>query len=223
MGWLVCLVLVLACPFLAYAGVQLSATRVIYKEGLREGGLTVRNQSSNSTPHLIQSWITDATGADTSAMIVVPPLFRLDPDASRMLRIVKSEKALLSDQETLFWLNVKVVPSSDKNARNVLNAVVTFQLKLLYRPSGIKGDSGEAYKKLTFTRSEVNRLTIYNPTPFYVSLYSLVVDSESIDVPNMLAPYQKVTYSVPSRVPKEVSWCAVDDYGARTNMMNFNF
>lgn len=207
----------------ARAGVQLGATRVIFKEGQREDSLMVRDRSSDSSSHLIQSWVTDAAGGETAHMIVVPPLFRLEPGGGRALRIIRTEGELPSQQESLFWLNVKIIPSSEKKLKNVLQAVVIFQLKAIYRPSGLKGNANEAYKSLKFTRDGTGRLQVSNPTPYYVSFASLKVDGVEVKEAEFLAPNETASYPISSSSVKKIIWKAVDDYGAHTPEATFTF
>lgn len=213
---LICLLLCLT-PLLANADVQLSATRVIFNEGKREAGLRVRDRTPGSPAHLIQSWITDAVEAETSLITVVPPLFRLESGASRTLRIIKTEGQLPTDRESLFWLNVKVIPPTDKAAENVLKTVVVFQLKLIYRPAALKqSEAVRAYRSLTFASGSVGQLNVSNPTAYYVSLAHLKVDGVEVPEAALLPPYQTASYSIAASAPRKVTWVAVDDFGSMT-------
>lgn len=211
-------------PLLAQADVQLSATRVIFGEGRREASLTVRDRSENSPPHLIQSWVTDAAEADTSLITVVPPLFRLESGASRALRIVKADGELPKDRESLFWLNVKVIPPSEKDADDVLKTVVVFQLKLIYRPSALKREqAAKAYRSLAFDGSTKGQLKVSNPTPFYISLAHLKVDGVDVPEAALLAPHETASYPISAMAPRKVAWVAVDDFGSMTQEASFSF
>lgn len=207
----------------AQADVQLGATRVIYRQGQREVGLRVHERSTAAPASLIQSWIDAADGSPTAKMIVVPPLFRLEPGASRNLRIVQVGDGLPGDRESLFWLNVKVVPPSDRAADNVLKAAVVFQLKLLYRPRDLSGDANGAYRRLRFARGADGRLQVSNPTPFHVCLDYLRVDGLEIPQNAPLAPYATASFPLAGGQPRQVVWAAIDDYGAKAPQARFDF
>ncbi|WP_027923336.1 molecular chaperone [Pseudomonas sp. URMO17WK12:I12] len=211
-------------PLLAQADVQLGATRVIFAEGKREAGLRVRDRTTGSPPHLIQSWITDAAERETDLLTVVPPLFRLDSGVSRTLRIIKAPGALAKDRETLFWLNVKVIPPSEKDAEDVLKTVVVFQLKLICRPAALKPEqAAKAYRSLAFDRGTMGQLKVNNPTPFYVSLAYLKVNGVDIPEAALLAPHETASYPIAATEPRKVAWVAVDDFGVMTEEASFSF
>ncbi len=53
------------------------------------------------------------------------------------LRIIYTGPPLAADRESLFWMNVKTIPSVDKNAlngRNVLQLAILSRMKLFLRP-----------------------------------------------------------------------------------------
>lgn len=94
------------------AGVVVGGTRVVYDAGKKEASLSVNN-TEKSLPYLIQSWLENAREDDTTTvpLIITPPLFRLDAEQENILHIVRAGGNLPNDRESLFWLNVKSIPS----------------------------------------------------------------------------------------------------------------
>lgn len=88
---------------------------------------------------------------------------------------------LSKTQETLFWLNILDIPpkpsAKDQNVvpENFLQLAIRSRIKFFYRPSGIKEDAALAPEKLQWS-SNGTQLAIKNPTPFYITLTSIMQD-----------------------------------------------
>lgn len=74
----------------------------------------------------------------------------------------------------------------------------------------------QAMESLIFTRSE-NGITVYNPSPYYITLNSLKIANTVIPISvkqgnTLIAPMSRQTYS---RAPQQgaVEWTAINDYG----------
>ncbi|EPX2491959.1 molecular chaperone [Klebsiella michiganensis] len=97
------------------AGVVVGGTRLIYEGGKKEASINLSNPDKNI--YLIQSWVDSegrgkGTQAEKAPFIVTPPLFRLDSNQQNILRIVRAGGNLPEDKESLFWLNIKSIPSA---------------------------------------------------------------------------------------------------------------
>nr|WP_260513538.1 molecular chaperone [Serratia fonticola] len=208
--------LALATSMLAHAGVVVGGTRVVYDGSKRETALSVQNPDKD-TPYLIQSWVeSNGVRSNTKApFIITPPLFRLDAGQENMLRIVHTDSGLPKNRESVYWLNVKSIPSTKQSAGNQLHISVKTRLKLFYRPAELKGNPEIAYQQIKFT-SAGNTLIAHNPTSYFVSFYSLKVAGKEIDNPEMIAPLSQQHWTLPSSVSGKVSWQAINDYGAIT-------
>lgn len=202
-------------------GVSVGGTRLIYDAGKREATLPVRN-SANSVPHLIQSWVDDFSDPQVKTpFIITPPLFRLDAGKENILRIVfTGETVLPQDRESVFWLNVKAIPAVERTEANQLIIAVKTRIKLFYRPVGLRTDAANhAWEQLTFA-SDNGGLIIHNPTPYYVSLFSLKAGDQHVAMPPMIAPFS-VSFAPMGKadVNGPVTWQAINDYGAITEAL----
>lgn len=108
------LLLIMASSVPAMASVVAERTRIIFSEGNTEESLQLVN--SNSYPVAVQVWVDDGDLMATpekaiSPVLVLPPLFRLQPQAQRSLRLILSGASKLPlDRESAFWLNVYEIP-----------------------------------------------------------------------------------------------------------------
>ena len=196
------------------ASITVGGTRLIYNGAENEASLPVSN-SKDAVHYIIQSWIElSENSKEQVPFIVTPPLFRLDGGHENTLRVIYTgETSLPENRESVFWLNVKSIPSMTRSDENRLLIAVKTRMKLFYRPAALASENaGEAWTRLTFEpRGE--RLVINNPTPFYVSLYSLTVGNKTIAPPPMISPLSSVTVAGSG---KQVAWKAINDFGGVT-------
>ncbi len=198
----------------AHAGVVMGGTRVIFDEGKKEASLSVTNQEKN-IPYLIESWVSnfDQNNHGKVPFIVTPPLFRLDAGKENILRITYLGMPLPEDRESVFWLNVKSIAPLPRDKNNELQVNIKSEFKLFYRPKGLAGKPSEAWQQLTF-RHEGNQLIAHNPTPYFVSFYSLDVAHHAVKDPGMIAPFADRHWTVTDS--GAVTWSAINDYGGVT-------
>lgn len=65
---------------------------------------------------------------------MTPPLFVSEAKSENTLRIIYAGAPLPKDRESLFWMNVKAIPSVNKNSlegKNVLQLAILSRIKLL--------------------------------------------------------------------------------------------
>lgn len=119
----------------ANAGVIIGGTRVVYDGNKKEASIDVNNP--DKTPYLIQSWVETLNGgAEKAPFIITPPLYRLDGGQQNIERVVVTGN-LPQDKESLYWLNIKAIPSAPKKD-NTLQIAIKTRIKLIYRPAGLK-------------------------------------------------------------------------------------
>lgn len=207
----------LPCCSLALAvetgGVTVGGTRLIYDGGKKEASLSVTNSDSN--PYLIQSWAEMPNdGGDKAPFIVTPPLFRLDAGQQNLLRVVRKAGRLPEDRESLYWLNVKSIPAINpkKDTDNTLQIAVKTRIKLIYRPSALKGVPEDVTDKLTWSQSG-NKLTVNNPTPFVMNFQQVKVGRDEVKNVSFVGPMSSATFTTPTAASGAVSWRIITDFG----------
>lgn len=224
--WLVFSKAVLALLLLAgvnsapFAAVNVDRTRLVFAASDIAQSLTLANDSV--TPMLLQVW-TDAgetaSSPDNSRtpLVVLPPVFKMQPDELRTLRVMlSSRRSLPEDRESLFWLNIYQIPpelSATKSATRKLVLPLRLRLKVFIRPTGLKAPTANDEQKLRFNIASQG-ITITNPTPWYMSL--TVTATKGIRIGYMmLAPYERrdVVLSQAPGVGTTVNYAVINDSG----------
>ncbi|WGK60082.1 molecular chaperone [Pantoea sp. SS70] len=208
-----------SAPVLAESkgGFSLGNTRVIYKGEQKEATVTVIN-SAKKSPFLAQTWVSNYDNDSVNIkppFVVTPPLYRQD-EGKNTLRIVRSGGDLPSDRESVFWLNVKAIPAQSKENqnKNTLSFAYVLKIKLFYRPDNLPSSSGDAYKKLSFSRNG-SKLTANNPTPYYITVNKLTLGTSEVkNVTEMVPPYGKQDFTLPANANgQKVSFRVLNDMG----------
>ncbi|MBW7981708.1 fimbrial biogenesis chaperone [Enterobacillus tribolii] len=194
----------------AQAGVVVGGTRLVYDGNKKESSLNIRNP--DKIAYLIQSWVDmpdDVSGK--APFVITPPLFRLDSGQNNVLRVVRAGGNLPSDKESIFWLNVKSIPSAEMKD-NTLQIAVKTRIKLIFRPNGVKGTPEEAAQQLKWQRSG-NNIQVNNPTPFYLTFFSVKVNGTKLKETKMVAPFSSVSFPAPGGAGGSVAWQIINDFG----------
>ncbi|HHT0552360.1 TPA: fimbrial biogenesis chaperone [Klebsiella michiganensis] len=204
----------------AISGVEIGGTRLIYNGTGHQAAISVSNP--DNTPYLIQSWVSKNENSDDgdSLFVTTPPLFKLNPYAQNSVRVMLVGNAVPQDRESVYWLNIKSIPSSSAEAKNELLIAVKSKMKLFYRPAGLKGDPSLAYQQLTFSAAG-GKLSVHNPTPYSVSLYDVKVNGKELAKPPMVLPFQTLSLPQTTVASGEVSWRAINDFGGVTAQHKF--
>lgn len=202
------------------AGVALGATRVIYPAGQKQVQLSVTNNDDSST-FLIQSWVENADGVRDGRFVITPPLFAMQGKKENILRIIDAtNNQLPKDRESLFWINVKAIPSMDKSRLrdNILQLAIISRIKLYYRPANLVPAPEQAAEKLTFSRSG-SSLTLTNPTPYYLTVTELNAGARVLGNA-LVPPMGKTSVRLPPDAGSNITYRTINDYGALTPRMN---
>lgn len=198
----------------AVGGVSLGATRVIYPMNANQASLSIINHSKKDR-YLINAWVENQAGEKTKSFLVTPPLFVAEPSAENTLRIVSLAANLPQDRESVFWLNVKSIPSVDKKVleeKNILQLAVLSRIKLFVRPEKLKTASEDALKQAKFIKT-ANGIEVDNQSPYYISFVNVSVNATKLDSV-MAAPFEKTIISKISG--NKLSYQTVNDYGGVT-------
>lgn len=217
-GLLAGLLMIVASGYSAWAqaGVALGATRVIYPAGQKQVQLGVTNNDDSST-YLIQSWVENADGGKDGRFVITPPLFAMQGKKENTLRIIDAtNKQLPQDRESLFWINVKAIPSMDKSklSDNTLQLAIISRIKLYYRPAKLAMPPEEAAQKLTFRRN-AGKLTLINPSPYYLTVTELSVGTRGLENA-LVPPLGETSVKIPDEASGEITYRTINDYGALT-------
>jgi chaperone protein EcpD len=185
----------------AVSGVTPEVSRVVFDEGSHEQSLHVFNV--NKYPVLVQAWIDDgkvlALPQDSKApIIVLPPIFRMDPGSQASLRLISSGATLPENRESLFWLNLYEMPATqrrDSATDETVTLTMRTQMKVFARPGKLPYSPRELVKRLAFSLvlgADGLTLTIDNPTPYYATIGNMQIAIEGAPQPesvDMIAPF----------------------------------
>lgn len=197
-------------------GVSLGGTRLIYPAGNSQVSMPVNNSDDKSV-FLVQSWVEDENGVKTSDFVITPPLFVIQPQKENTLRVMYvGTKALPQDRESVYWLNVKAIPSASPavKTKNVLQLAILSRIKLFVRPGNLPIKSAEAPQQLRFHRNGT-QLTVNNPTPYYLTLVQFKAGSTRLQN-TMVAPKTKLQVALPDNAQGDITYQTVSDFGANS-------
>lgn len=196
----------------ATAGVIIGGTRIIFDGAKKEASISVNNP--DATPYLIQSWIDEQEGgAGKTPFIITPPLYRLDSGQKNIERIVATG-SLPQTQESLFWMNIKAIPSASKQMNSLQIAVKT-RIKLIYRPVTLRGSTPEEQaNKLTWQRSG-NEIQVNNPTPYVINFNEISVGGKTLAQVSYVLPASTARFRLPDGASgNALTFKIINDYGS---------
>lgn len=213
-------VLAVAWSHYGLAAINADRTRIIMNSKEKAIAVTLNNDSRDM-PFLAQSWVDDGNGKRTNALMVLPPLQRIDGGQKAQVRIMQVQGGgldkLPQDRETLFWFNVRGIPPKPDTS-NVLQLALQSRLKLFYRPAAIVRDGNAMPEKKLVVESEGGHLTLKNPTPYYITVAWLGIDRRQrlsgFSEGGMVPPLGEL--SIQATLPAGTShlWVGyIDDYG----------
>lgn len=208
--------------------VKLGASRIIYNPDSKGASLTVSNLQEY--PILVQGKVYAEDKNSVAPFIVTPPIFRLDAQQQSRLRIIRTDDQMRESRETLYWACVAGIPpkntdvwAEDVDGKTARANVVSLNLnvnthsciKLLVRPSGIKGTPMEGASALEW-RLDGDRLKVTNPSAFYVNLSSLSVGDMDISNLDYVAPRSSRSFTLPKGAGGLVKWKVITDEGGES-------
>ncbi|WP_164971775.1 fimbrial biogenesis chaperone [Lelliottia nimipressuralis] len=203
-------------PAIANAGIALGGTRLIYDAREKSAAIDVLNTEQQI--YLIQAWV---EGADKTPVpfVLTPPLFKINKKSQRSLRVMKTQSSLPDNKESLFWLSVKAIPLAEKKAGTVELAVKT-RIKLIYRPKGLDEPASDISNKLKWSLQQ-NTLSVANPTPYYISFYSVKLNETILNDVKVIAPFSSVNFTLSGvDLHGVLSWMTINDYGAKSELFS---
>lgn len=193
------------------AGVVIGGTRLIYDGNKKEASLSVKNP--DKIPYLIQSWIEVPSGTNNKApFIITPPLYRLDTGQENVMRIVLTG-FLPQNNESMYWLNIKSIPSAPRKD-NTLQIAVKTRIKLIYRPENLNGSTPEDQAKSLKWQRAGNQVEVTNPSSYYINFNEITVAGKKLDDVTYVAPHSTARFTLPTGSGGgELSFKIINDYG----------
>ncbi len=200
------------------AAFVLNGTRFIYEEGKKNISFEVSNQSTENYGG--QVWIDNTNQGDIQVyMIPAPPFFKIAAKEKQIVRIMKTDSALPTDRESLFWLNVQEIPPKPKNIEGgALAVAINTKVKLIYRPKSLMKERKDAEKSLQIVRRGGDTY-LNNPTPYYFAVTEIKVNGHNVRLKDsvlnniaQLAPKSEVSLGNIA-LNGAVSVTAVNDWG----------
>ncbi len=199
-------------------GISLGATRVIYPMDAKQVSLPIVN-NNNKERFLINSWIETTDEKKSKEFLITPPLFVAEANSENTLRIVSLATQLPQDRESVFWVNVKAIPSIDKENlvdKNVLQLAVLSRIKLFIRPTTLKTKPEAALTNIKFSKSSEG-VFVNNPSPYHISFVNVYIDNTKL--PNIMAAPLSQT-KISTKTGSSLSYQTVNDYGGLTPKTN---
>ncbi|MEL0554244.1 MULTISPECIES: molecular chaperone [Enterobacteriaceae] len=205
-------------------GLTLGGTRLIYDAAKKEASIALENRGK-STPQLVQTWVSDKN-RNTQAIpfVTTPPVSKLGQNDTIAIRVVYVGQSLPNDRETQFQLNVRAVPATERK-NNPQRMVIATQniIKLIYRPVGLTSEAASRAGESLKVNSVSGGVRFDNPTPYVVSLASVVINGKKVERPGTIQPYSQLLVPSPAGTPSTVIWRTINDFGGITQDVKFTF
>ncbi|MCC2000688.1 molecular chaperone [Enterobacter bugandensis] len=202
----------------ANAGVIIGGTRVVYDGNKKEASIDVNNP--DKTPYLIQSWVETLNGgAEKAPFIITPPLYRLDGGQQNIERVVVTGN-LPQDKESLYWLNIKAIPSAPKKD-NTLQIAIKTRIKLIYRPAGLRSQQPQELSHQLTWRRNGNQLQVINPTSYVINFNEISLGGKKIENVSYVLPGESMNFTLPAGANStSVNYKVINDYGAVSDVQS---
>ncbi|QQO73841.1 fimbrial biogenesis chaperone [Morganella morganii] len=209
----------------AEGGLRLAQTRVIFNADNKNANAVIKNNGQQV--YLIKADVMNTPEGNNTALpaapfIVTPPMFRLEKESRSTALIARNGTSQLpADRESVFWLSFLAIPAVSKSGDmpdNMTSAQVSVGIrnviKLFYRPAGLTPSFERAQEKLTFRR-DGHRVSVNNPTPYYLTLSALSFNGRDVNLQDhnpMIAPFSSVVFPAEGTV-SQAQWAVITDYG----------
>ncbi|MBS1203463.1 MAG: pilus assembly protein [Proteobacteria bacterium] len=215
----------------AFAGMTISGTRVIFPGSEKEQ--TIRTNNKNKTPSLVQVWVDDGNkNSDINNIkvpfIATPPVYRVEPGKGQSVRLIYNGMTLPQDRESVFWFNMLEIPPVHEKENNADHLELAFRtrIKIFYRPTALNSSSANEFEKLRWeVISPTQEIKVTNPTPYYFSFDAATVNSGSVKYPlvvDMVPPFGSKEFLLDRKNKAPATISSVDvrlinDYGSVIN------
>lgn len=221
---------------LAYSGVVIEGTRIIFDGGKKEQVVRINNRD-NIKPALIQVWADDGVEVNNInnpklPFVITPPISRIEPGKGQSIRLIYNGTTLPQDRESIYYFNVLEIPPETEASKNIsqrLDIAFKTRIKIFYRPESLRKDTGIRYLD-NIKWSVINipgkgtALKAENPSPFYISVAAVKAKINGKEVElrgDMLAPMSSAVYTQDEKSQKSdgdisgFTYAVLNDYGAQ--------
>lgn len=215
-----CFLFTLAFSYSAIAGIVIGGTRFIVGDG--QGRVSIPIKNTSNKPFLITAKVRPATtweGALSNVelsenIIATPPVLKLNGGKENNVNVIfiQPTKGYSENKESIYQLEIVAIPSGVSES-NSLQLAIKSKFKVIFRPSGVKGNPELAYSKLIWGRNN-NAINVYNPTPYVVTIHNLKISGKKISDAGVIMPNSSRTFSVCTEKNYcSVTWQSINDYG----------
>lgn len=232
--WLLAFVFLFAPLSSLYASVTIMGSRIIYPSDVASVDVQLKN--NDAFPYIVETWFDDgdinAQPQDLrlTPFITTPPVFRIQPKAGQVVRVVfTGKKSLPADRESVFWFNALQVPPSNlagKTQQNKMLVMLRTRIKLFYRPVSLGSPQNLGKKlqvKTVYDARQGYGLRLSNPTPWFASISNIqaTVNNAPVELDaDMVAPFSSQSFWRPGKkirhpLSGKVTVTFVNDQGAR--------
>lgn len=193
------------------SGLGFDKTRLIIEGGNQDGSLVLDNRGDGT--FYVRAHVEDRHHQKTTDAMARPPVFQLNPQKASRVRIFVDKAKVPQDRESMFWLYTKAYPAKKlDDAQNILSFNFITQLKVFYRPEGLKGGLSASAKKIQWSLKN-GQVVAKNDSPYNISLAAYHLNDKMIDTNHVIAPYSEHVTGVKTKLPAKFGWTIVNDFG----------
>ena len=220
----------------AFSSVTMLGSRIIYPASAKNVDVQLKN--NDNFPYVIQAWFDDGDinarpdVASNIPFVITPPVFRIQPNAGHIIRVVQSDKKNLpQDRESIYWFNILQIPPANlagSGQQNKMLVTLRTRVKMFYRPSAISTPKN-IFKGLTvkpvWNEQQGMGIEVTNSQPWFASLTQINArvngKQHSLEA-DMVAPFSQQTYwftgwKTRQQGQGEVNLTLINDQGARVS------
>ena len=219
------LLLCIFIPFMSYSAVVMTGTRVIYNESNKEK--TIQFTNVGDKPFVVDISISDEQNAKieqnkNEKFMAIPPIFKIEPQAGQIIKLIKMTDNLPQDIESVFYFNFSQIPGTteEQSSQNQLTLLFNSQVKIFYRPKSIESQTF-SLEKLIISK-EKNKIKIENQSPFHIVIKeaNLISDSsKTVLIKSTMIPPKSTQFwgnnlNNKNYIDEKIELDVINDYGS---------
>lgn len=211
-------------PFITFSSVVMTGTRIIYNESNKEK--TVQFSNTGRIPYIVDISINnknmDISENKNDTFISIPQIFKIEPQAGQIIKLIKLTDNLPNDKESVFYFNFSQIPATteEQSSQNQLALLFNSQVKIFYRPKSIENKENTLDE--LFVSKEKNKLKINNESPFHIVIKeaSLIAGKDKFPLAQSVMLSPKSVYYWDNPLKKQtnrdvkIEFDIINDYGS---------